>query len=202
MYCFNIKPHKKTCWPCFWGHTKFIYPTKFILIWTLCAQTWFTCVSVSMRDVATSKRFGLDRYLFSLNWCSSSSSCWLVKAVLGLLHFPSKLDCAWAAGGKQHQYHTFIQFFRSNLGLITLITRKLPALGCYVVISHIPNPPVYTTRSSTYEYVHRETICHRVLTKSVKTSGNKKAVSGEQTACGLWVSHPSATFPLSIIWQF
>lgn len=64
----------------------------------------FTCVSVSMRDVATSKRFGRDRYLFSLNWCSSSSSCWLVNAVLGLLHLPSKLDCAWAAGRKQHQF--------------------------------------------------------------------------------------------------
>jgi len=27
----------------------------------------FTCVSVSIKDVATSKRFGLDRYLLSLN---------------------------------------------------------------------------------------------------------------------------------------
>lgn len=57
----------------------------------------FTCVSVSMRDVATSNRFGRERYLFSLNWCSNSSSCWLVNAVLGLLHLPSRLDCAWAA---------------------------------------------------------------------------------------------------------
>lgn len=34
-----------------------------------------TCVSVSMSEVATSKRLGLDRYLLSLNWFSSSSSC-------------------------------------------------------------------------------------------------------------------------------
>lgn len=60
----------------------------------------YTCVSVSIKDVATSKRFGRDRYLFSLNWCSSSRSCWLVNAVLGLLHFPSKFDWAWA--GKQN----------------------------------------------------------------------------------------------------
>ncbi|VCW68250.1 unnamed protein product, partial [Gulo gulo] len=53
-----------------------------------------TWVSVSISDVATSKRLGRDRYLLSLNWCSSSSSCWLVKAVRGLRHFPSRLDCA------------------------------------------------------------------------------------------------------------
>ncbi|TNN88771.1 hypothetical protein EYF80_001103 [Liparis tanakae] len=47
-------------------------------------------VSVSMSKVATSKRLGLDRYLLSLNWFSNSISCWLVKAVLGLRHFPNK----------------------------------------------------------------------------------------------------------------
>lgn len=57
-----------------------------------------TWVSVSISDVATSKRLGRDRYLLSLNWCSSSSSCWLVKAVRGRRHFPRRLDCAWAAG--------------------------------------------------------------------------------------------------------
>lgn len=56
-----------------------------------------TCVSVSISDVATSKRFGLDRYLLSLNWFSSSNSCWLVKAVRGLRHFPSRLDWGPAA---------------------------------------------------------------------------------------------------------
>lgn len=42
-----------------------------------------------------------DRYLLSLNWCSSSSSCWLVKAVRGQRGtFPSRLDCAWAGVGE------------------------------------------------------------------------------------------------------
>lgn len=54
------------------------------------AASCLTCVSVSMREVATSKRLGLDRYLLSLNWFSNSSSCWLVKAVRGLRHFPSR----------------------------------------------------------------------------------------------------------------
>lgn len=60
-------------------------------------RTW---VSVSMSEVATSKRLGLDRYLLSLNWCSSSNSCWLVKAVRGLRHFPKRFDCAWAVDQK------------------------------------------------------------------------------------------------------
>lgn len=59
-----------------------------------------TWVSVSISEVATSKRLGRDRYLLSLNWCSSSSSCWLVKAVRGRRHFPSRFDWAWAAGGR------------------------------------------------------------------------------------------------------
>ena len=58
-----------------------------------------TCVSVSMREVATSKRLGLDRYLFSLNWFSSSNSCWLVKAVRGRRHFPSRPAWGAARGG-------------------------------------------------------------------------------------------------------
>ena len=55
----------------------------------------FTCVSVSMRDVATSKRFGRDRYLFFLNCNSNSKSCWLVKAVLGRLVLPRMVGCWW-----------------------------------------------------------------------------------------------------------
>lgn len=55
-----------------------------------------TCVSVSISDVATSKRLGLDRYLLSLNWFSSSRSCWLVNAVRGRRHFPIKPDCGAA----------------------------------------------------------------------------------------------------------
>ena len=54
-----------------------------IVKWTL----YFTCVSVRQRSVATSNRFGLDKYLFSLNCRSSSSSCCEVKAVLGRLLF-------------------------------------------------------------------------------------------------------------------
>lgn len=48
-----------------------------------------TWVSVSMRLVATSNLFGLERYLFCLNCFSNSKSCCEVKAVLGLLVFPS-----------------------------------------------------------------------------------------------------------------
>lgn len=64
---------------------------------------FLTWVSVSMSEVATSKRLGLDRYLLSLNWFSNSSSCWLVNAVLGLLHFPNNPACAEAEGQKQRQ---------------------------------------------------------------------------------------------------
>lgn len=74
------------------------------LNWT-CSSSWsglvsLTCVSVSMSEVATSKRLGLDRYLLSLNWFSSSSSCWLVKAVRGLRHFPNRPDWGPAGGGR------------------------------------------------------------------------------------------------------
>ncbi len=65
-----------------------------------------TCVSVSMSEVATSKRLGLERYLLSLNWFSSSSSCWLVKAVRGLRHFPNRPD--WGpAGGRRAMWSVF-----------------------------------------------------------------------------------------------
>lgn len=45
----------------------------------------YTCVSLNINDVATSKRFGLDKYLFSLNCFSNSKSCCDVNAVRGLL---------------------------------------------------------------------------------------------------------------------
>lgn len=68
-----------------------------------------------MSEVATSKRLGLDRYLLSLNWFSNSSSCWLVKAVLGLRHFPNKPTWAGAERGKTEglsfkfdQYYLFL----------------------------------------------------------------------------------------------
>ena len=51
----------------------------------------FTWVSVKQRPVATSNLLGRDRYLFSLNCFSSSSNCWLVKAVRGLRVFPSSV---------------------------------------------------------------------------------------------------------------
>lgn len=63
-----------------------------------------TCVSVSISEVATSKRLGLERYLLSLNWFSSSSSCWLVNAVLGLRHFPNKP--AWTVRGEEKGRYT------------------------------------------------------------------------------------------------
>lgn len=72
------------------------------------ALTW---VSVSMSAVATSKRLGLDRYLLSLNWFSNSSSCWLVKAVLGLLHFPSKPAEAGPENGNEQDIEEREGFF-------------------------------------------------------------------------------------------
>ena len=57
-----------------------------------------TCVSVSMRVVATSNRFGRERYLFILNCLSSSKSCWLVKAVRGRRVLPNN-DC-WPCARK------------------------------------------------------------------------------------------------------
>lgn len=42
---------------------------------------------MSKSDVATSNLFGLERYLFCLKCFSSSRSCLLVKAVLGLRDF-------------------------------------------------------------------------------------------------------------------
>ena len=44
-----------------------------------------TCVSLSIRAVATSNRFDLDKYLLSLNCLSNSTSCCEVNAVLGRL---------------------------------------------------------------------------------------------------------------------
>ena len=60
-----------------------------------------TCVSVSMRLVATSNLLGLLRYLFSLKCFSSSSNCCEVKAVLGLRVLPSN-GCCPTANKMQH----------------------------------------------------------------------------------------------------
>lgn len=60
----------------------------------LTSLSGFTCVSVSISDVATSNLFGLLRYLFCRNCFSNSRSCWDVKAVLGLLVLPSNACCA------------------------------------------------------------------------------------------------------------
>lgn len=62
----------------------------------------FTCVSVSINEVATSNLFGLLRYLFCLNCFSNSSSCCDVKAVLGLLVFPRR--ACWAAQPVDDKY--------------------------------------------------------------------------------------------------
>lgn len=70
-----------------------------------------TCVSVSISEVATSKRLGLERYLLSLNWFSNSSSCWLVNAVLGLRHFPNKP--AWAVRGEEKGRYTLFSSLSS-----------------------------------------------------------------------------------------
>ena len=53
-----------------------------------------TCVSVSRRFLATSYRFGRDKYLLSLNCFSSSTSCSDEKAVRGRLDLFKRPGCA------------------------------------------------------------------------------------------------------------
>lgn len=64
-------------------------------ILSVCVHVLLTCVSVNMRFVATSKRFGRDRYLLALNWFSSSNSCWLVNAVRGRRVLPMTPPAVW-----------------------------------------------------------------------------------------------------------
>jgi len=111
-------------------------------IWSLVR---LTCVSVSIRLVATSNRLGLDKYLFCLNCFSSSSSCWLVKAVRGLLVFPRR-----ACWGPQPATKTlmlilyFVIYFPLNF-----VSQSLIALYKYSVTSE---QPVVDIRN--YRYPH------------------------------------------------
>lgn len=66
-----------------------LYNRFYLHIILLCLYKTLTCVSVSIKLVATSNLLGLDKYLFCLNCRSSSKSCWLVKAVRGLLVLPN-----------------------------------------------------------------------------------------------------------------
>ena len=59
----------------------------------VCVCLVHTCVSDRHRLVATSNRFGRERYLFIRNWFSNSNNCWLVNAVLGRRDFPIRF--AW-----------------------------------------------------------------------------------------------------------
>lgn len=61
---------------------------KPIETYSSCLRQFLTCVSVSIKLVATSNLFGLDRYLFCLNCFSNSNNCWDVNAVLGLRVLP------------------------------------------------------------------------------------------------------------------
>jgi len=112
-------------------------------IWALVR---LTCVSVSIRLVATSNRLGLDKYLFCLNCFSSSSSCWLVKAVRGLLVFPRR-----ACWGPQPATKTpklapyFIIYFPLNF-----VSQSLIALCKHRVISE---RPVLDIRNSRYPHL-------------------------------------------------
>jgi len=108
-------------------------------IWVLVR---LTCVSVSIRLVATSNRLGLDKYLFCLNCFSSSSSCWLVKAVRGLLVFPRR-----ACWGPQPATKTlmltpnFIIHFPLNF-----VSQSLIALCKHRVISEQPVVDIRNSR--------------------------------------------------------
>ena len=62
-----------------------------------------TCVSDNPKMVATSNRFGLERYLLSLNCLSNSRSCWLVNAVRGRLDFPPKIPGCVCAGRRKRE---------------------------------------------------------------------------------------------------
>ena len=65
------------------------------------ANYFITWVSVRQSNVATSNRFGLERYLFILNWRSSSSNCCDVKAVRGRRLFDEPTP---ATKPKSHDY--------------------------------------------------------------------------------------------------
>lgn len=67
----------------------YVFYRAHVLNTTCVLEFLLTCVSVSIRLVATSNLFGLERYLFCLNCFSSSRSCWDVKAVLGRRVFPN-----------------------------------------------------------------------------------------------------------------
>lgn len=56
-------------------------------------ENLLACVSDKCKQLATSKRFGLDKYLLCLNCFSSSNSCWDVNAVRGRLVLPNIACC-------------------------------------------------------------------------------------------------------------
>lgn len=83
----------------------------------------FTCVSVSISDVATSNLFGLLRYLFCRNCFSNSRSCWDVKAVLGLLVLPSNACCAAQPITKKIFCLRNLQFSNGTIKIVLLLIR-------------------------------------------------------------------------------
>lgn len=111
-----------------WVLPSFLFLWMFPLKWSRWLAQWtrfsLTCVSVSMSEVATSKRLGLDRYLLSLNWFSSSSSCWLVKAVRGLRHFPNRPDWGPAGGGTE-EWSVFGFMVWQLISYLTLANKSL-----------------------------------------------------------------------------
>lgn len=59
------------------------------LFFTLKIDILLACVSDKCRQLATSNRFGRDKYLLCLNCFSNSSNCCDVNAVRGRLVFPN-----------------------------------------------------------------------------------------------------------------
>lgn len=93
-------------------------------------STVVTWVSVSMRLVATSKRLGLERYLFSLKCFSSSRSCWEVKAVRGRRVLPSRL--CWPIPAKQEPYLCIWPLYcHTNTFILTLLMAEVQEMRAY-----------------------------------------------------------------------
>ena len=85
---------------------------------------------------------------------------------------------------------------------IIQISAKLKQISCYVAINYTFAPSHKHQGRPHMNISTEELFATAFWTNLLKRAETKKAVSGEQIACRLWVSHSSATFPLSIICPF
>lgn len=73
---------------------------------TLKIDILLACVSDKCRQLATSNRFGRDKYLLCLNCFSNSSNCCDVNAVRGRLVFPNIACGIWSPPGEKRGQKT------------------------------------------------------------------------------------------------